>query len=144
MSEQIVYPPNGQVWDALVSNVHDGDTVTVDVDLKKACSGKDQTLGFHVYIVNRRLRFHNATRLFGINAAELVTPAGKVARDALIACLPVGSAVKVTTWVNQSDKYGRLLGRLVLPGATPLDLNQFMVDSGNAVIWYGQGPKPVP
>jgi endonuclease YncB( thermonuclease family) len=126
------------VWDAIVDKVHDGDTVNLDIDIKKAVRGVDKTLGFHVYIANRRLRFHNATRLYGINAPELTTDAGKAARAALQRQLPVGTAVQVTTWLAQNDKYGRLLGRICLPTKY---VNQWMVTNGHASVYYGTGPK---
>lgn len=135
----IVYPPLGLTWNAIVTNVHDGDTVTLDVDLAKKITGKDKTFGFHVYAEQGRLRFHNATRLYGINAPELATPQGVTAAQALQARLPVGSPVLLTTWLNQNDKYGRVLGRVEQNG---VDVNQWMVDGGYAVVWYGQGPKP--
>lgn len=139
---QIVYPlTGGLVFDAAVTKVHDGDTVTLDIDLKKYVKGKDATFGFHLYIQSHSLHIHNATRLFGINAPELITPEGKSSQQALVAQLPIGSHVTVTTWLDQTDKYGRVLGRV---GVGNLDINQWMIDNNWASIYYGVGPKPVP
>lgn len=137
----IGYPPGGMSWPATVTKIHDGDTVTLDVDLRRYAAGSDQTLGFHLYIQNRHLHIHQALRLFGINAAELATPAGAAAHQALLDEMPIGSAVELTTWLDTTDKYGRLLGRITLAG---LDVNQWLVDNGWAATWDGHGPKPIP
>lgn len=133
----IVYPASGAMdFTAVVLKVHDGDTVTLDIDLRKYVAGKDRTLGFHIYLQSRGLHLHNATRFYGINAPELATPEGKVAQVALAAQLPLGSIVELTTWLDPFDKYGRVLGRIVFGG---LDLNQWMLDNGFAVPYT---PKP--
>lgn len=144
MPDVIAYPAGGMSWPAIVTKVHDGDTVTLDIDLGKYVRGKDTTFGFHVYIQSNRLHIHNATRLFGINAAELVTPEGKSAQQALAGVMPVGTQVSVTTWLDQMDKYGRVLGRIWDVPPNAFDVNQWMIDNGHAAIYYGTGPKNVP
>lgn len=142
MTDQIIYPPNPLTWQATVLQIHDGDTVTLDVDLKQKVRHKDADLGFHIHITSNSLRLHHPTRLYGINAPELATNAGQASATALKSWLPLGTQVTLRTWLNQADKYGRLLGAISLADGS--DLNQRMVDSGNAAIYYGTGPKPVP
>ena len=53
-------PASLYTYRAKITKVHDGDTLTVDIDL-----------GFGVMLTSQQVR------LKGINAPELVTPAGK-------------------------------------------------------------------
>ena len=97
---------------AVVTNVHDGDTCTTALDL-----------GFGV-------TFTSNCRVFGINAPELSTDAGKSAAAYAQQLLPVGTQVMVTS--HGWDKYGnRYDGAITLPDGR--DFAGVMVDSGNAV-----------
>lgn len=82
-------------YQAQVVKVIDGDTVDLLCDL-----------GFHVRIAIR-------TRLLGIDAPELGTPAGKAARDWLTAELT--GACTVRTFRVPGDKYGRWLAVITHP-----------------------------
>ena len=61
---------------ATIVSVHDGDTVRADIDL-----------GFGCWIKNQPLR------IYGIDAPELTTPEGKLARDHAKTLLPEGARV---------------------------------------------------
>lgn len=74
-------------YSGVVTNVHDGDTFSVDLDL-----------GFGIHAVQFRCR------IFGINAPELRTAAGVAARSYLIGLMPVGTAVSILS--HSWDKYG--------------------------------------
>lgn len=113
-------------YDAVVDNVHDGDSVTLSIDL-----GFSQWWrGMHI-------------RLFGINAPELSTPEGKASLAYLQTLLKPGAPVLLESIKDKADKYGgRYLGVLYLPGELG-SINDRMVASGHAVVWDGQGPKPV-
>lgn len=105
---------------AEVVSIHDGDTMTLKIDMGK-----------RVYTLD-------AIRLIGINAPELSQAGGKEARDFLRNLCPIGSKVRIRTFKNKNDKYGRWLGRVYLYSQlfeTPLDVNQHMVDSGHASEW---------
>jgi endonuclease YncB( thermonuclease family) len=135
----ISYPVSGAMnFSAIVLKVHDGDTVTLDIDLNKYAAGKDRTFGFHIYLQSNRLHLHNSTRFYGINAPELATPEGKVSQQALAGQLPLGSVVALTTWLDPFDKYGRVLGR-VRAGPALQDINQWMLDNGYAVGYVPRG-----
>ena len=102
-------------YPAIVTNVHDGDTMTLAIDL-----------GFG--IITRA-----NCRIFGINAPELSTPEGKQARDyALTLVKPDDQVVVVSKgW----DKYGgRFDGVVTLLDGR--DFAKLMLDSGHAVPFH--------
>lgn len=108
---------------AKVVSVHDGDTITLDVDL-----------GFYV-------RAQQPCRLLGINACELATVKGDEAREFMTTLMPPGKLCTVRS--VKPDKYGgRFLGDvMLLDGRRPADL---LVAAGLAAVWDGKGPRPVP
>src|SRR4029079_6759569 len=129
------------VYQAIVTKVYDGDTITVDLDM-----------GLRVW------QKEIDVRLFGINAPELkgaTHDKGVLSRDALRALLPLGS--KVTVMSHAYEKYGRLLATVVTApdedGAS-IEVNKWMVAHGFAVKYMetlgvqrtmaGPGGKPVP
>lgn len=109
-------------YDAIVRNVHDGDTITVDLDL-----------GMDTWIKNRKLRLH------GINAPELNTADGKDSREYLSILLPVGAAVTVRTVQDKTEKYGRYLA---IVSVNAIVVNDALIRTGHAVPWDGKGPRP--
>lgn len=129
-------------YNATVIDVHDGDTMHLDVDLKRSVRGTAFDLGFSVYGQAGHLHVHEDFRLLGINAPELANPDGSgiVARDALRARLEPTTAVIVHT-VKQADhekqeKYGRWLATVWLSTQDPRkdqSLNDWMIANGYAV-----------
>jgi endonuclease YncB( thermonuclease family) len=113
-------------WRGVVSEVHDGDTLTVVVD-----RGLDDYSELRV-------------RLLGCNARELAQPGGPEAAANLKAMLPPGTVVVVTS--DQWDKYGgRVLGQIEFAQLGELyDLATELVRLGWAAAWDGQGSKRVP
>lgn len=118
-------------YKATVLDVHDGDTVQLDVDL-----------GFEVH-------FSLHCRLYGLNAPELATDAGRAARSHLLGLLGAGDAtptsvIYVQTIKDRTEKYGRYLGVLFRsdqPGQP--SVNQLMVSDGFAVYYYPSGSRPM-
>ena len=111
-------------YDALVRDIHDGDTVILDVDL-----------GFKVWISRMNVR------LFGINAPELATPEGESAKAFLNSLLHIGDKVILQSQKDHADKYGgRWLGIILQGGHS---VNDAMVGAGHAKPWDGKGTKPV-
>lgn len=125
---------------------HDGDTVTVTLDL-----------GFNMF-------FHRDVRLYGINTPEMTGTAAAKAKDAQrflesILKATVGTdGLRVKSFKDQDDKYGgRVLGELWAPvkygTGTDLksahfditgewtNLNQLMVKAGFATAYFGVGAK---
>lgn len=113
--------PTVNVWivPAVITSIHDGDTVTVYADL-----------GWH-------LSFVVHVRLAHINAPELARPGGVEARDYLATLAPVGSSVTLTS--HSLDKYGRTLGSLTLPDGS--DAATQMIAAAHAASYEG-GPRP--
>lgn len=117
-----------EYW-ATVVNVHDGDTVTVDVDL-----------GFSTWRRNQRLR------LAGISALELSMPGGKEARNHLREVLPTGTRVTLRSYRAEADpadlmSFDRYVVRL--RSLTGVDVAEQLIHDGYAVPWDGR-TKPVP
>jgi micrococcal nuclease len=107
-------------YQAVIVSVHDGDTVRADVDLGFSLTWRAMDL-----------------RLYGINAPELSTPAGAPARDALIGQV-LGKRLTIRTVKDRTEKFGRYLATLLVPqpDGTLLDVNQWMVTSGHAVVYF--------
>jgi micrococcal nuclease len=116
-------------YKATVIDVHDGDTVRLDVDL-----------GFRVH-------FNLQSRLYGINAPELNTVEGRRARSHLLFLLGAGDAtptntIYLRTIKDGQEKYGRYLAELFrrdLPGMP--SVNQLMVSDGFAVAYNPSGGR---
>ena len=107
-----------------VVNVHDGDTVKIDIDHGMGIWSRDVML-----------------RLIGMAARELKDPGGPEARDHLRDLLPVGSVVTVRSY--GWDKYGgRIVGELYLPSGEGARAR--MIADLYAVPWNGKGPQPRP
>lgn len=131
-----VFTYRGQVLE-----VHDGDTVRIDLDLGVGSRHGDIDLGFDVHITGRRLRLREDVRLYGCNAIELSQPGGPAAAAHLAALLPVGTWVSVQT--IKADKFGgRYDAKITL--ADGRDVTTVMCADGYAAAWDGVGPKPVP
>ena len=99
-------------YQAEVLSIHDGDTMTLRIDM------------------GRRIHIVDSIRLYRINAPELSQPGGKEARDFLRESVPIGSYVRIQTFKNVNDKYGRWLGDVWLGDVC---LNDLMVDADHAV-----------
>jgi len=114
-------------YKAIVTNVVDGDTVDVDIDL-----------GFGVWIRDERIR------LMGIDTAETRTSNatekswGIAAKDLVTSLTGSNKSVIIKTEKDKSGKYGRILGtiELVLDGKT-VNLNELLVEEKLAVPYLG-------
>lgn len=128
---------------ATVAAIHDGDTIDLNVVLHKQRGPKaDQDLGFNVHRAQVGIVLERqSVRLYGCNAPELATPAGKAALAYLETVLHVGDAVTLLS--HGWDKYGgRVDGSVTL--ADGRDLTAVMIAAGQAAAWDGTGTKPVP
>ena len=91
--------PGSYVYNALVTEVYDGDTITVDVDL-----------GMHVVLRGIKIR------LARINAPEmrgLQKERGIASRDWL-RCRILGRHVIINTFKDKRGKYGRYIAEVYL------------------------------
>ena len=108
-------------YPARVAQVYDGDTIVLDIDL-----GFDHIIEGLDFDGKRRL----ACRVFGINAPELSTEAGKAAKAFAETLLKPGD--RLTLLSHGWDKYGgRFDGAITL--ADGRDFGQAMIDAGQAV-----------
>lgn len=104
---------------AVVTEVHDGDTCTVDIDL-----------GVSMWVRGEKVRLHR------INAPELSgaeRPRGEKAREALKK-LVLGQYVVLQTIKDRREKYGRYLAELWLEreGKAPQNVNDALVRGRHA------------
>jgi micrococcal nuclease len=109
-------------YKARIVSVYDGDTIRADIDL-----------GFGIWTKNQPIR------VYGIDAPELGTVAGRAARDFAIKNLlhngEAGLEVTLRTYKDRKEKYGRYLGSITLPDGT--DFSGLMVSEGHAVPYFG-------
>lgn len=131
-------------YQATVSEIHDGDTIAVDVVLAHP-TGRypgDKDLGFGVHRTRTGIVLEAMwVRLYGCNAPELATPAGKDALAYLLTLVKVGDPVTLLSY--GWDKYGgRIDGTIQLHDGR--DLTAVMIAAGHAAPWDGKGVKPLP
>jgi endonuclease YncB( thermonuclease family) len=108
-------------YPARVVNLHDGDTVHLDIDLG---------FGFMAVAYDFDGKVDLSCRVFGINAPELSTAAGKAALAYAQTLLHPGDHVTIMS--HGWDKYGgRFDGTITM--ASGLDFAQAMLDAGQAV-----------
>jgi micrococcal nuclease len=103
------------VYRARVSRVVDGDTLDLDVDL-----GMEITKACRV-------------RLLGINAPEMDSPEGKVAKAYVNDWVSKHPQVLIHTVKDRREKYGRYLATIGTEEMGVPTLNQSLLDMGLAV-----------
>lgn len=109
-------------FDARVLDWHDGDTAHMDIDLGFGFQAHAYTLTGHPQL---------SARIYGIDAPELNTDAGKAALDYATHLCPPGTLVKVTS--HGWDKYGgRFDATITLPDGS--DFAQAMLDAKQATV----------
>jgi len=110
-------------YNGIVRDIHDGDTLGIDVDL-----GFNNFILAHNPITGERAF---TCRLYGINAPELSTAAGKAALKYIQTLVSPGDPVSCLSY--SWDKYGgRWDGTVIL--ASGAELNNLMLASGHAVV----------
>jgi len=117
---------NFYLYKAFVTDVYDGDTITVDIDL-----------GFWTTLHKQKIR------LYGINTPELKGETRKsgLAAKSWLASMIMGKSIILESIKDRSEKYGRILGTVYLETTTLnegiktvtyVNINQKMVESGLA------------
>jgi|SRR5688572_20784586 len=102
---------------ATVLKVTDGDTADFRIDC-----------GFNI--------FHDMkVRFAGLNAPEMKTHEGKLAKRWLESKLPVGLVVTIKTEKDKTEKYGRYLATVILEDFT--NINEELVKAGHATEYDG-------
>jgi len=109
---------------AIVTNVYDGDTITVNIDL-----------GFSIWMFDQKLR------LFGIDTPELrgeEREEGLVVRDYVREKIPVGSDIIIETVKDKTGKYGRYLATVFYYNALydgSINLNEELLKNKMAKVY---------
>lgn len=114
------------VYEAKLLSVHDGDTISVEIDL-----------GFE-------LKFTDKIRFFGLNAPELKmrnennklveNPAGTKTLEIVKEFLPIGSTIVVETIKDKKEKYGRYLANIyAMRDGEQVNVNKFLLEYNLAV-----------
>jgi micrococcal nuclease len=104
-------------YEAFISKVVDGDTVKADIDL-----------GFNVVLKDQ------VFRLYGINAPEKKGESkfeGEKSKERL-SQLILGRTVKVKTYKDKKEKYGRILVQIFLDEE---NINELLVQEGLASVY---------
>jgi micrococcal nuclease len=106
-------------YNAMVTDVYDGDTITVDIDL-----------GLKTWLKGEKIR------LFGINAPELrkdERPEGLKSRNYLRRQIN-GKEIVLKTIKDKKGKYGRYLGVIYLKkeDGSQININELMIAKGYA------------
>ena len=129
-------------YQATIAAIHDGDTVDVDLVLIPHIGHltQDHDLGFNVHRKQTGVVLEKqSVRLYGCNAPELSTAAGKASLAYLQTLLKVGDVITLLS--HGWDKYGgRIDGQVTL--ADGRDLVTVMITAGQAFAWSGVGVKP--
>jgi len=103
------------VYKAYVTDVYDGDTITVTIDC-----------GFGVHLEKQKIR------LFGINTPEVRGDEkvhGQLVRNILREKI-LDKHIFLKTIKDKKGKYGRYLGIVFIDG---IDINKWLVESGYAI-----------
>jgi micrococcal nuclease len=106
-------------YKAVVTEVYDGDTCTVDIDL-----------GLHTFIKGEKIRLNR------INADEIKgseKQSGILARDFLRSKI-LGKNIILQTIKDKTEKYGRYLGEIFLENESRelVNINDLLVEKGFA------------
>lgn len=106
-------------YKAVITDVHDGDTCTADIDL-----------GFGIWIKGEKLRLHriNAPEITGGSKAR-----GLESKKFLVATIS-GRDVTLETIKDRKEKYGRFLAEIWMldKGGRRVNVNDLMVEKGYA------------
>ncbi len=114
-------------YSAKVIDIHDGDTIKVDIDL-----------GFGVILKNQTFRF------FGINAPEIHgdTKTAGIKTTAHVQKALADKEIIIVTIKDEKEKFGRWLGRIFYhDGEEWINLNQELIDMGLAVKFMDNGQE---
>ena len=104
-------------YNARCTQVYDGDSITVDIDL-----------GFNHWMLNQKIR------LFGINTPEVRGSehlSGLIARDRLRELIE-GRDIILASHRDRAGKYGRWLGTIYIDD---ININKLLLDEGLATIY---------
>lgn len=114
-------------YSAKVVDIHDGDTIKVDIDL-----------GFGITLKNQTFRF------FGINAPEIhgETKTAGLKTTAYVQQVLKDKEIIIFTIKDEKEKFGRWLGRIFYhDGNDWVDLNSELINKGLAIKFMDDGKE---
>lgn len=114
-------------YSAKVVDIHDGDTIKVDIDL-----------GFGIILKNQTFRF------FGINTPEIhgTTKTAGMKSLAYVKKKIKNKDIIIITVKDEKEKFGRWLGRIFYhDGVEWINLNAELIDKGLAVKFMDNGEE---
>ena len=114
-------------YSAKVIDIHDGDTIKVDIDL-----------GFGVILKNQTFRF------FGINAPEIHGDTKTAGMQTTVYVQEVlkDKDIIIVTIKDEKEKFGRWLGRIFYhDGDNWINLNQELINKGLAIKFMDDGQE---
>ena len=114
-------------YSAKVVDIHDGDTIKVDIDL-----------GFGITLKNQTFRF------FGINAPEIhgETKTAGLKTTAYVQQMLTDKEIIIVTIKDEKEKFGRWLGRIFYhDGNDWVDLNSELINKGLAIKFMDDGKE---
>lgn len=114
-------------YSAKVVDIHDGDTIKVDIDL-----------GFGITLKNQTFRF------FGINAPEIhgETKTAGLKTTAYVQQVLTDKEIIIFTIKDEKEKFGRWLGRIFYhDGNDWVDLNSELINKGLAIKFMDDGKE---
>ncbi len=122
------------IYNVVIKEVIDGDTVKVDIDL-----------GFNMWMNNQNIR------LYGIDAPESRTKDlvekkfGLLTKAVVEEYLPVGLRTQMVSVMSQKGKFGRIMGEFLVEDKPKnfFNLNRFLVDNHYAVKYDGRSSRDV-
>ena len=118
-----------------IVKVIDGDTPDVDIDL-----------GFGVWMKKQRIRFYGVDTPESRTRDKVEKIYGMKAKHFVESYLPKDSMQVLRTKKDGVGKYGRILGEFVVfdgIGDRQTTLNQLLIDTHNAVAYFGQSKKDI-
>jgi micrococcal nuclease len=125
MSAQPAYSYNAWLVDHSLAAIVDGDTLHCGVDL-----GLDVAINITI-------------RLYGLNAPEMSTAAGKLAKEFVLDWFSrhaVDGKFVLQTVKDHREKYGRYLGMVVASDGA--NLNDDLIAAGQAIVYFPKAERP--
>jgi micrococcal nuclease len=107
-------------YSATIRSIYDGDTLRADIDL-----------GFDIHMYNQQIR------LYGLDTPEIrgeERSLGLLARQFVVDRIPPGTEVKILTYKDSKEKFGRYLATIFY-GDDLTNLNEELLSNNLAEIY---------
>jgi micrococcal nuclease len=120
-------------YNAKVVRVIDGDSIVVDIDL-----------GFWINLKNQNIRLKNIDAPEFRTTDDIEKKFGTLTKAIVESFLPAGKTILLETDLSDHDKFGRILGTVVIETANgAFNLNEFLLENHYAVPYEGQNKDQI-